>query len=67
MAIYTYSCSKCEYTLTQLYRIVHQTPLCPHCGDEMRRDVRDSPNFILKGSGFYATDYSHGPKQKSRI
>ena len=41
---------------------------CPECGDGAERVISAGAGFVLKGEGFYATDYrSEDYKQKARI
>ncbi len=57
MPIYEYQCRKCK-KVTETLEVAHEGPLrkCPACGGRVERLV--SPGaFILKGSGWYATDY----------
>ena len=58
MPIYEYHCRKCD-GVTEKLQGVHDPPLrkCPSCGGRM--DKMMSPGaFILKGNGWYATDYA---------
>ena len=56
MPIYEYNCDKCGvFEVTQR---ITETPLrrCPKCKRKVERILSRS-SFILKGSGWYATDY----------
>lgn len=58
MPIYEYRCRKCDGRIEKLQG-VHDAPLkkCPECGGRLEKMM--SPGaFILKGSGWYATDYA---------
>lgn len=58
MPIYEYRCRKCESVVERIQG-VGEKPLskCPSCGGKLERLM--SPGaFVLKGSGFYATDYA---------
>ena len=58
MPIYEYRCRKCG-KVTEKLEGSHDRPLskCPSCGGKTERLM--SPGaFILKGSGWYATDYA---------
>lgn len=58
MPIYEYHCRKCD-EVTETIQGFHDPPLkkCPSCGGRM--DKMMSPGaFILKGTGWYATDYA---------
>lgn len=58
MPIYEYQCSKCN-AVTERLQGVNDAPLgkCPSCGGKVRK-MMSSGAFVLKGSGFYATDYA---------
>jgi putative FmdB family regulatory protein len=61
MPSYTYECSNCgvfdvEHSIKQ-----DAYTVCPKCGGkEIKRQIGNNTNFILKGSGFYETDYKRG-------
>jgi len=57
MPIYEYQCKQCgEFEVTQR---ITETPLtiCPTCGSAIHRLISHT-SFVLKGSGWYATDYA---------
>jgi putative FmdB family regulatory protein len=57
MPIYEYQCPKCGvFEVTQR---ITETPLkeCPTCNADVHRIISHT-SFILKGSGWYATDYA---------
>lgn len=59
MPIYEYHCRKCD-GVTEKIQGFNDPPLkkCPSCGGRMEKMM--SPGaFILKGTGWYATDYAH--------
>ena len=56
MPIYEYQCDKCGvFEVTQR---ITEDPLktCPTCKGKVRRLISNT-SFLLKGSGWYATDY----------
>jgi putative FmdB family regulatory protein len=56
--IYEYRCRKCDGVVERIQG-VNDRPLskCPTCGGKLERMM--SPGaFVLKGSGWYATDYA---------
>lgn len=58
MPIYEYECMECH----KIYEIIQkfsEEPLknCPECGGELKKLISQS-SFILKGSGWYVTDYA---------
>ena len=57
MPIYEYQCSKCgTFEVTQ--RITEPAlKKCPTCGRKIER-LLSASSFILKGSGWYQTDYA---------
>ncbi len=62
MPIYEYKCEKCENQFEMLQKITAE-PLkeCPECGGPVHKLV-SSTSFILKGGGWYATDYGKNRK-----
>jgi putative FmdB family regulatory protein len=58
VATYTYECKNCgEFEATQSMKDDAYTE-CPKCsGKEIKRLIGKGSGFILKGSGFYETDY----------
>lgn len=58
MPIYEYHCRKCD-GVTERIQGVNDPPLkkCPACGGRMEKMLSQG-SFILKGSGWYATDYA---------
>ena len=63
MPIYEYRCRKCESVLERIQGMNDRPVLkCPSCGGKMERMM--SPGaFVLKGSGWYATDYANKGKK----
>ena len=59
MPTYEYLCKKCGHTFEE-FQSMSEKPLtgCPKCGtDSLARVMGGGGGFILKGSGFYGTDY----------
>ncbi len=57
MPIYEYRCPKCG-TFETMQRITEPAlKRCPTCKSKVERMI-SSTSFVLKGSGWYATDYA---------
>ena len=57
MPIYEYICEECERAEEHLIMSEKDLPVeCGLCGKKMKK-IMSTFGFILKGSGFYATDY----------
>lgn len=58
MPIYEYACQSCGHELEQLQKL-SDAPLvdCPECGRPELRRLISASGFVLKGSGWYATDF----------
>jgi putative FmdB family regulatory protein len=64
MPIYEYKCDKCGvFELTQ--RITESAlKKCPTCKGKVERIISNT-SFVLKGSGWYVTDYARTGNSKS--
>jgi putative FmdB family regulatory protein len=64
MPIYEYQCPKCG-VFEETQRITDK-PLkkCPTCKGKVERII-SATSFVLKGSGWYATDYAKSDKSKT--
>lgn len=59
MPIYKYICESCGYKFEELQKVSdHPIEICPECGKGVHKAITHS-SFILKGSGWYATDYAN--------
>jgi len=60
MPIYEYRCEKCQHQF-DLFQKITDEPVkdCPECGGPVCKLI-SSTSFILKGSGWYVTDYGKG-------
>jgi len=58
MPTYEYQCSKCKKAFEVVQKIT-EDPVkdCPACGGSVERLI-NATNFILKGNGWYKTDYT---------
>jgi len=66
MPIYEYQCGSCggRFEVTQKFS---DSPLsrCRLCNAEGVRKVLSPTAFVLKGSGWYVTDYASGDRKKA--
>lgn len=60
MPIYEYECTKCGKHHEIMQKITAK-PLseCSECGGKMKKMISNT-SFVLKGTGWYATDYAAG-------
>jgi len=61
MPTYQYRCSECGFELEAM-QSMSDAPLttCSNCGTEqLKRVISAGAGFVLKGSGFYNTDYKN--------
>jgi putative FmdB family regulatory protein len=67
MPIYEYRCTACGFQREYLQKM-SDAPLtdCPECGKASYSKMVTAAGFQLKGSGWYATDFKHGAKPKSK-
>jgi putative FmdB family regulatory protein len=58
MPTYQYKCPHCSNEFEEFQSII-EAPVskCPQCGKQPRRIITGGAGFLLKGSGFYTTDY----------
>ena len=57
MPIYEYRCSRCDDIFEIFHKIDEDCKVaCPKCLAPAKKLI-SAPNFILKGAGFYVTDY----------
>ena len=65
MPIYEYACVSCDHHLEALQKM-SEDPLvfCPECGEESLRKKVSAAAFVLKGSGWYETDFKNSGKEK---
>ena len=61
MPIYEYSCKSCGHEWEEMQKIT-DAPLtrCPGCGGRKAHRLISRSNFVLKGTGWYVTDYGRG-------
>ena len=57
MPIYEYRCQECQQIFEQWQKdYSDQDKSCPVCGGQSQRLISNT-SFVLKGSGWYVTDY----------
>ncbi len=65
MPIYEYQCNHCNEVFELFHKIDEDCKVaCPKCLGPAKKLI-SATNFILKGSGFYATDYRKQTKDSS--
>ncbi|MEE9441677.1 MAG: zinc ribbon domain-containing protein [candidate division Zixibacteria bacterium] len=65
MPTYQYICKHCQHEFEEFQSIVEE-PIskCPKCGEKPQRLITGGAGFLLKGSGFYTTDYRSASYKK---
>jgi putative FmdB family regulatory protein len=65
MPIREYKCTKCGDT-TEVIQKINEKPLetCVKCGGKLEKLISNS-SFVLKGSGWYKTDYGSSTKSST--
>ncbi|RKX28982.1 MAG: zinc ribbon domain-containing protein [Candidatus Zixiibacteriota bacterium] len=58
MPTYKYICTKCGYEFEE-FQSITASPItfCPKCNGLTKRVITGGAGFLLKGHGFYQTDY----------
>ncbi|RJQ53973.1 MAG: zinc ribbon domain-containing protein [Nitrospiraceae bacterium] len=65
MPVYEYKCSKCSSTF-EIMQKISDSPLsvCGSCGGELKKLITGT-SFVLKGSGWYVSDYPSSERKKA--
>ena len=65
MPIYEYLCLECERRVEAVQKF-SDAPLttCPECGGDLKKLI-SATSFVLKGSGWYVTDYQSAERKKA--
>ncbi len=67
MPIYEYECIECGEVFERLQKVSDPPPEGHDCGSKLVRRVMSRSSFILKGDGWYVTDYARkGRKEPKR-
>ena len=60
MPIYTFKCDKCGHEEDMLVKMNDtEQKNCPKCGELSFGKILSTPNFHLKGSGWYQSDFKN--------
>ncbi len=63
MPIYAYKCESCGHAADVMQKMSDDAlTQCPACGASTYAKQVTAPNFALKGSGWYVTDFRGGAK-----
>jgi putative FmdB family regulatory protein len=65
MPIYAYKCTKCNKEF-EIMQKMSEAPLavCSSCGGELKKLITNT-SFVLKGGGWYVTDYPSSDRKKA--
>lgn len=68
MPIYEFECQSCHQLSEHIMKISDDSPqICPYCnGHEVLKKVMSRSSFVLKGKGWYETDFKDAPKKESQ-
>jgi putative FmdB family regulatory protein len=68
MPIYEYRCGACGHHVEALQKMT-DAPLrkCPDCGKSQLKRLVSAPQFRLKGSGWYETDFKNQNEKKRNL
>ncbi|PKK84929.1 MAG: FmdB family transcriptional regulator [candidate division Zixibacteria bacterium HGW-Zixibacteria-1] len=65
MPTYQYRCTECEHEFEKFQPISDDpVSVCPECSGYTERIITGGAGFLLKGSGFYSTDYRSNSYKK---
>lgn len=66
MPIYEYECTNCGDKI-ESFQSMNDAPLthCNECGHDALKKVIAPTSFVLKGSGWYVTDYPSSDRKKA--
>ncbi|TAL22568.1 MAG: zinc ribbon domain-containing protein [Nitrospirae bacterium] len=60
MPIYEYECLSCGEVHEKIQKFADEPlTLCPKCGGKLKKLISNT-SFVLKGTGWYKTDYASG-------
>jgi putative FmdB family regulatory protein len=65
MPIYEFSCAKCGHRFEMMQRMSEEAiPPCPECRSKRTKKLMSASGFLLKGSGWYKTEYPSEARRK---
>ena len=65
MPIYEYECKRCDHFFEELLQAMEEAPKkCPSCGSKRIKRLISRSSFVLKGEGWYVTDYARKDKKE---
>ena len=65
MPVYEYQCTKCKKEFEVMQKITDDAlSECSACGGELKKLITNT-SFVLKGSGWYVTDYPSSDRKKA--
>ena len=68
MPTYEYKCTNCGYRFEEFQSITDSpNDTCPKCNHKTEQIITGGAGFLLKGSGFYSTDYRSESYKKGEI
>ena len=63
MPLYEFECKNCGAIIEKLMKISDSNPeICDHCQGGPLVKLMSRTNFVLKGQGWYETDFKHNGK-----
>lgn len=61
MPIYEYRCQGCGSEWEEVQKITESpVEVCPECGEPQAHRLISRTNFVLRGAGWYVSDYGRG-------
>ena len=67
MPIYAYRCNLCNFSKDILQKLSDKhLVICPECGESSFARQLTAAGFVLKGSGWYVTDFKNGQKKEEK-
>lgn len=65
MPIYEYECLECEKTFEIMQKFSDEPlRICPECNGQLKKLISNT-SFVLKGNGWYVTDYASPERKKA--